>query len=451
MMVDSSRDLGAWLERLQHGRPHEIELGLERIRRVWEALESPHPARLVISIAGTNGKGSTAALLESMLIAAGYRVGSYTSPHLLRFNERIRVDGQPVDDATLCAAFERIEQARGETSLTYFEFTTLAALLIFRDGDLDVAVLEVGLGGRLDAVNIIDADAAIVTTVDLDHQDFLGRDRNVIGREKAGVFRLQRPAIIGERSPSEGLLDAARVIGAPPQILGRHFDCQVYGKQWRWFKWTKDAQASQAQQTDFVTFSPPRLAAPCQIDNAAAAIAALHALRDRLPWDPAAMARGIAVAHAPGRLQQFLLDGGAGQKQLVVDVAHNPQAAQQLALWLQSAGIRGEVHAVFGMLSDKDATAVFQAVQPHVDHWHLVDLPDSPRAQSAATLAALLEGRLKVSLPDRHASVADALDSLRVGPDDCVIVFGSFLMAAQGLAYAVHRGFAKVPAQDCGR
>lgn len=437
-MADSSVDLEGWLQRLQHAHPREIELGLQRIRTVWMALGRPRPAPLVISVAGTNGKGSTSALLESMLLAGGHRVGCYTSPHLLRFNERVRIAGEPVDDATLCAAFERVEQARGDTSLTYFEFTTLAALLIFAEAGLDVAVLEVGLGGRLDAVNLIDADVSIVTTVDLDHQDFLGRDRNVIGREKAAIFRLQRPAIVGDRAPPEGLLDTARTIGTRPHILGKHFDCQVYGDQWRWFRWTRDVRDGQAQQVDFVTFTPPRLAAPCQIDNAAAAIAALHALRDRLPWNPETMARGIAVAQAPGRLQRFALDGG---RQLVIDVAHNPQAARQLALWLQSAGITGEVHAVFGMLEGKDATAVFSELQDHVDHWHLVDLTDTSRPQTADELASLLEGRLKVSLPNRHASVADALDALRDIPaGDCIIVFGSFLMAAQGLVHAAGRG-----------
>lgn len=422
-------------------------MGLQRIREVWMALGQPRPAPLVISIAGTNGKGSTSALLESMLLAGGHRVGSYTSPHLLRFNERIRVAGEPVDDETLCAAFARVEQVRGEISLTYFEFTTLAALLIFAEAGLDVAVLEVGLGGRLDAVNLIDADVSIVTTVDLDHQDFLGRDRNVIGREKAAIFRLQRPAIVGERAPPEGLLDTARTIGTRPLILGKHYDCQVHGDQWRWFHWTRDTEDGQAKQVDFVTFSPPALAAPCQIDNAGAAIAALHALRDRLPWNPDAMARGIAVAQAPGRLQRFVLEGG---RQLVVDVAHNPQAAQQLALWLQSANITGAVHAVFGMLAGKDVVAVYDALREHVDHWHLVDLTDTSRPQTADTMATLLGGQLKVSLPHRHANVADALDALSDIPaDDCIIVFGSFLMAAQGLAQAVARGLAPISTGDC--
>lgn len=451
-MADSTVDLGTWLQRLEHAHPREIDLGLQRIRAVWATLGQPRPAPLVISIAGTNGKGSTSALLESMLLAGGHRVGSYTSPHLLRFNERIRIAGEPVDDPMLCAAFARIEEARGDISLSYFEFTTLAALLIFAEAGLDIALLEVGLGGRLDAVNLIDADVAIVTTVDLDHQDFLGRDRNVIGREKAAIFRLQRPAIVGERAPPEGLLDTARSIGTRPHILGKHFDCQVHGDQWRWFSWTRDVQDDQARQVDFVTFTPPRLAAPCQIDNAAAAIAALHALRDRLPWNPDAMARGIALAQAPGRLQRFAIDGQDGQRQLVIDVAHNPQAAQQLALWLQSADITGEVHAVFGMLAGKDVVAVYEALQDHVDHWHLVDLTDTSRPQSAATLAMLLEGHLKVSLPHRHASVAAALDVLGDVPaGDCIIVFGSFLMAAQGLAVAAQRGLQPASTGECAK
>jgi len=418
-----SRSLDDWLDYQQRVHPSAIALGLDRIRTVWGRLGAPSPAPVVITVGGTNGKGSTVAFLDAMLRAAGRRTGVYTSPHLLRYNERIRIDGEEASDAALVAAFERIEAARsrdGEAiALTYFEFGTLAALLLFAEAGLGVAVLEVGLGGRLDAVNLVDADAAIVTTIDLDHQDWLGNDRDSIGREKAGIFRAGRPAIVAEAHPPAGLLDAAIAAGADLRRLGRDFTMEVDGDGWRW---TASGMA--------VSVPRPALAAPCQPLNAAGAIAALHALRERLGWHPAALAEGIVRARAAGRLQRF---GGAVE--LVVDVAHNPQAAAVLAAWLRAVPCAGRTIAVFGALADKDVAGVTAALQGLVSRWHLAGLDlETPRGLAAAALAsqpAFVQPALHAG-PD--AALAAAIAEAR--PGDRVLAFGSFFIAAAALRLA---------------
>src|SRR6185312_16414356 len=327
--------------------------------------------RTVVTVGGTNGKGSTVAFLEAMLRADGTRVGAYTSPHLLCYNERVRIDGVDAGDDALVAAFERIEAARGDVALTYFEYGTLAALVLFADAKLDVALLEVGLGGRLDAVNIVDADAAIVTTIDIDHQDWLGNDRDTIGREKAGIFRAGWPAIVGDAAAPRGLLDAAESLGADLRIAGRDFVVDIGEDGWRW------------TSGDVALALPhPTLDAPCQHANAAAAIAALHALRGRLGWNADAIARGVADAHAGARLQRF-----AGAPGLIVDVAHNPQAARVLARWLETHPTRGRTIAVFGALDDKDVRGIVEPLRAAIDGWHLAGLAnDSPRGLSASAL-----------------------------------------------------------------
>src|SRR5689334_14959058 len=297
-------DLAGWLDYQQRVHPRAIELGLDRVRAVWQRLGAPRPAPCVITVGGTNGKGSTVAFLEAMLRADGKRVGAYTSPHLLRYNERVRIDGIDADDATLIEAFDRIETARGDIALTYFEYGTLAALMLFASTKLDVALLEVGLGGRLDAVNIIDADVAIVTTVDIDHQDWLGNDRDSIGREKAGIFRAGRPAIIGDSNAPRGLLEAAEHVGADVRIAWRDFSMRTMCHGWHWRSGDSD-----------LALPFPALEAPCQTENAAAAIAALYALRDRLGWDVRAIARGVADARIGARVQRF-----ASAPELIVDV-----------------------------------------------------------------------------------------------------------------------------------
>jgi dihydrofolate synthase/folylpolyglutamate synthase len=417
------RSLAEWLEYQQRVHPRSIELGLERVGAVWRRLGAPAAAPLVISVGGTNGKGSTVALLESMLAAQGRRVGCYTSPHLLRYNERVRVDAVEADDASLVDAFERIEHARAQTPLTYFEFGTLAALWIFAHSALDVALLEVGLGGRLDAVNIVDADAAIVTTIDLDHQDWLGNDRDAIGREKAGIFRAGRPAIIGAADAPVGLLDAAAAIGARRIRAGIDYRVDVRSDGWRW------------SADDTVLELPlPALVAPCQVDNAAAAIAALHSLRDRLGWNPQALARGVGTARLAARLQRFAVPGRAD---VIVDVAHNPQAARVLAEWVAAEPEGGRTFAVFGALDDKDVAGIVAPLRNRIDAWLFAGLERlTPRGLDAARLRQRagtdppLEG---VACADPAAALRHAL--AQSAPGDRVLAFGSFYVAAAALEY----------------
>ncbi len=415
--------LSDWLDYQQRVHPRAIELGLDRVRAVWQRLGAPSPARTVITVGGTNGKGSTVAFLEAMLRADGRRVGAYTSPHLLRYNERVRIDGAEATDAALVAAFERIERARGEVALTYFEYGTLAALVLFADAGLDVALLEVGLGGRLDAVNLIDADAAVVTTVDIDHQDWLGNDRDSIGREKAGVFRAGRPAIIGDGDAPRGLLDAAGCIGADVRIASRDFFARIGADGWHW------------QSGDVELALPhPTLDAPCQHANAAAAIAALYALRDRLGWNADAIARGVADARVGARLQRF-----AGAPELIVDVAHNPQAARVLARWLDAHPARGRTFAVFGALDDKDVRGIVEPLAAAIGAWHLAGLSnDSPRGLTSSALVERVEG---VAVAGVHDAVALALAAAfdRAASADRVVAFGSFFVAAAALTFADER------------
>ncbi len=428
--------LAAWLDHQQRVHPRAIALGLDRVREVWTRLGAPAPAPVVITIGGTNGKGSTVAFLEAMLVADGKRVGAYTSPHLLNYNERVRVAGRDADDAALVAAFERIEIARDEIPLTYFEYGTLAALLIFADSALDVALLEVGLGGRLDAVNIIDADAAIVTTVDLDHQDWLGNDRGSIGREKAGIFRGGRPAIAGELDPPRTLIERALCIGADLRIAGRDFQVDTRADGWSWSGW--DAAAHRDSPAS-IALPAPVLAAPCQIDNAAAAIAALYALRDRLGWNPRAIAAGVVNARIAARMQRF-----GGRPELVIDVAHNPQAAQMLAAWLHGPRAGGRTLAVFGALGDKDVHGVVDALRNEFDAWFLAGLDqDSPRGLDAdalrAQVASVLDaGAVQASEASVDAALAAAFAQAQ--PGDRVIAFGSFFVASAALRFAHERG-----------
>jgi len=418
-----------WLDYQQRVHPRAIELGLDRVREVWLRLGAPAPAPCVITIGGTNGKGSTVAFLEAMLVAAGHRVGAYTSPHLLRYNERVRVAGVDVDDAALIHAFERIENARGDVALTYFEYGTLAALLIFAEAGLDVALLEVGLGGRLDAVNIIDADAAIVTTIDFDHQDWLGNDRDSIGREKAGILRAGHPAIIGDAEPPRGLVDEAARIGVALRIAERDFHAEIRADDWLW----------RGEGIDLV-LPHPTLDAPCQHANAAAAIAALHSLRTRLGWNPQAIARGVIDARAGARLQRF-----ASEPQLIIDVAHNPQAARVLATWLQTHAAWGRTLAVFGALADKDVRGIVEPLHGVVDAWHLASLAEeSPRGLSSEALDDLVRSAsVDVDAAGTHEDIESALAAAFASAKsgDRVIAFGSFFIAAAALRFAQAQGF----------
>ncbi|WP_426689188.1 bifunctional tetrahydrofolate synthase/dihydrofolate synthase [Rhodanobacter ginsengiterrae] len=424
-----SRTLAEWLAYQERVNVHSIELGLDRVREVWRRMGSPPPARQVITVGGTNGKGSTVAMLEAMLRAAGLRVGAFTSPHLLDYNERVRIDGANATDAALIASFERIDAARAVTPddtvpLTYFEFGTLAALELFARAGVDVAVLEVGLGGRLDAVNIIDADVAIITTVDLDHMDWLGPDRDSIGREKAGIARTGRPAIVGELDPPAGLLLALAQCGARVERAGIDFRVERHVDGWRWLH--RDGSAMELPD--------PALPAPVQYANAAAAIATLHALSD-VGLAPsaffAAISAGLHDVRAPARLQVI-----GGDFPVVVDVGHNPQAARALAEWLD-AQPPSRVHAVYGALADKDAAGVIAALGTRVDHWHLAGLDQaSSRGLTVAALAEILRQTLPQASHTEHANVADALLAARGAAQagECILAFGSFFVASAVLA-----------------
>lgn len=412
--------LAEWIDYQQRIHARGIDLGLDRVREVWRRTGALRPAPVVITVGGTNGKGSTVAFLEAILRAAGMRVGAFTSPHILRYNERVRIDGADAEDDALISAFERIETARADTSLTYFEFGTLAAFDLFARAKLDVALLEVGMGGRLDAVNIVDADAAIVTTVDLDHMEYLGNDRESIGREKAGIFRRDRPAIIGEPDPPQSLIAEAQRVGARMFRAEHDFTARTHTGGWTW----RSGNAS---------LELPRLAllAPTQIANAAAAITALHALREQLDWNPDAVVRGVRKACIAGRLQQI---GNAPQ--VFVDVAHNPQAARELARWISANPVPGKTLAVFGALGDKDVAGVVRALDSYIAHWHLAGLErDSTRGLAVAALGERVRAAFPSASCSEHADVAAALQAARASarPHDRIIVFGSFFAVAAAM------------------
>ncbi|HVF35620.1 MAG TPA: bifunctional tetrahydrofolate synthase/dihydrofolate synthase [Candidatus Saccharimonadia bacterium] len=416
-----TRSLAEWLEYQQRIHPREVALGLDRVRDVWLRLGAPRGGRTVITVGGTNGKGSTVAFLDAIIAESGRAVGAFTSPHLLRYNERIRIAGVDVDDAALLEAFARIERARGPIPLTYFEFGTLAALSCFEQAGVEVAVLEVGLGGRLDAVNVVDADAAIVTTVDYDHMDYLGNELGAIALEKAGIFRAGRPAIVGAREPPCVLTGHARAIGARLEQAGVDFDHRSDERGWTWTH--RDGTRHELPL--------PRLAATAQLQNASAAIAVLHAMRASIPVDAGAIAGGVARATVPGRLQQL-----RSAPDVRVDVGHNPQAARELAAWLRRSPARGRTIAVFAALADKDLAGVVAPLAAHVDEWHLAGLErESPRGADAATLEARVGPALSPRIAASHADVGTAIDAALAGAqaEDRVLVFGSFFTVAVAL------------------
>ena len=412
------KTLADWLDFIERQYPKSIDLGLARVREVAGRMGLKRPAKRVITVGGTNGKGSTVAFVESIARAHGWKVGSYTSPHLLRYNERVRIDGVDADDASLVAGFEAVHAARGDTPLTYFEYGTLCALWLFARSKLDLAVLEVGLGGRLDAVNIVDADAAIITTVDLDHQDWLGEDIEVIGFEKAGIARPFKPLILGDDDPPASVLRHAYAIGAQSWRIANDFFAEpIDADTWRW------------REVGFsMTLPMPALAAPVQLRNAACAIAALRSLKARI--DKRAYAEGVATARIAGRLQRF----EQGGVEVLVDVGHNPQAARALATWLRKQPARRTL-AVYAALADKDAVGVVGALESAVDAWHIAGLADAgPRGQGVEDFAHRLAGTVAAD-GVCHVDVAAALDAAiaQAAPDGRVLVFGSFHTAAAAL------------------
>ncbi len=411
--------LEQWLDYLERLHPQGIAMGLERVLRVKQAL-ALDPGCAVITVGGTNGKGSCCAMLEAMLHHAGYRVGCYTSPHLLRYNERVRIGGAEVDDDTLCRAFERIEAARVETTdatlLTYFEFGTLAAMLAFAAAGVEIAVLEVGLGGRLDAVNAFDTDCALVVSIDLDHQNYLGATREAIGFEKAGIFRRGRPAICADAEPPATLLAHARELGADLLLIDRDFGYAADKTQWRY--WGPGGKRHGLPY--------PALRGAYQLANAAACITALERLRDRVPVTAQNIRSGLLQAELAARFQVL-----PGRPQVILDVAHNPHAARALAASLGGMPAAGKTIAVFAMLKDKDIAGVVNAVKDRITHW-LVATAAGPRGAAAQQLVAEL-ARAGIAAPvAQFDDVAAAWRAACIiaAENDKILVFGSFLTVA---------------------
>jgi dihydrofolate synthase / folylpolyglutamate synthase len=412
--------LAAWLAYLETLHPKAISLGLERVRAVHDRLALA-PAGPVVTVTGTNGKGSTSAFLERMLSAGGYRVGLYTSPHLLRYNERVRIAGAEATDAELTAAFAAVEAVRQDIPLTYFEFGTLAALWLFARVQTDALVLEVGLGGRLDAVNIVDADVAVVTTIAIDHTDYLGLTREDIGREKAGIFRTGRVAVCADPDPPTALVDHARAIGAVLLRIGVDFGFFAGEMQWRYF-----GPGGARHGLPY-----PALRGVYQLANAAAALTALDALRAHLPVDMGAVRDALVSIELPGRFQVL-----PGRPVTVLDVAHNVQAARALADTVAAMGFHPQTLAVFGIMADKDVDAVIAALKPRVDQWLVATLPP-PRGATAMLLRQRLE-QAGIA-PDAIRTFDDAGAAYRAAREiaaeaDRIIVFGSFLTVAAALA-----------------
>jgi len=404
------KTLDGWLEHIGRQHPQTIAMGLERTRKVLAKLA----VRLscpVISVAGTNGKGSTCAMLESILRAAGYRTGLYSSPHLVRYNERVRIAGEDAGDPILCESFAAVEAARADTPLTYFEFGTLAALWLFQRTKIEAAVLEVGLGGRLDAVNALDADCAVLTSVGIDHVDYLGPDRESIGREKAGIFRAGKPAVIAEPDPPRS------VLAAPGEklLVGKDFSYTGDGAQWT-YTGPKGRRAGLAY---------PALRGALQLRNAAAALCALDALG--LPIAMQEIRRGLAEVSLPARFQVL-----PGRPQVILDVAHNPQAARALAENLATSGFAPETWAVCGMLRDKDIAGVLRELAPRVTRWHLATLP-GPRGAAADELAAQLGNAAAKTFASPAAALEAALGS--ASGNDKIVVFGSFLTVGEAITW----------------
>jgi len=422
--------LSDWLAHAEQLHAKNIDLGLERVREVAVRMGLRFDCP-VITVAGTNGKGSTCAMLESILRNAGYRTGVYSSPHLVHFEERLRLSGEMVRADDLLPCFAAVEAVRGDTTLTYFEFTTLAIMACMQAAKLDVAILEVGLGGRLDAVNIIDADCAVITSIDLDHMDFLGPDRETIGFEKAGILRTGRPAIVSDPMPPQSVIDYALEIGADLWRLGQDFNVSGDPQQWAW--------AGRGRR--YAGLAYPALRGANQLINAAGVLAALEALRPRLPVTAQAVRVGLAMVDLPGRFQIV-----PGQPALVLDVAHNAHAVSALAANLDAMGFYPTTHAVFGLMADKDVAPIFARIGPLIDRWYFTDLP-TPRAARATDLMAFwqVQNKRADASASAHADPMAALDAAiaAADPADRIVVFGSFFTVGGVLAHGTPRLQAK--------
>ena len=432
--MEHLKTLEDWLAHCESLHPQSIDMGLERVRQVANGMGLSFQCP-VITVAGTNGKGSTCAMLEAILRQAGYRTGVYGSPHLVRFEERLRLQGEMVDTAALVDAFARVERSRTAVqpavSLTYFEFTTLAMFDVMARSRLDVAILEVGMGGRLDAVNIIDTDCAVITSIDLDHMEFLGPDRESIGFEKAGIMRTGKPVVVSDPVPPQSVLDRAREIGADLWRLGTDYNFSGDQQQWAW----------RGRDRRYAGLAYPALRGANQLLNASGVLAALAALHHVLPVTAQAVRNGLALVELPGRFQIV-----PGQPALVLDVAHNPHSVAALAANLDAMGFFPTTHAVFGAMADKDLALMLQKVNPVIDRWYFTNLPTA-RAQTAEALRdqwTALNRRQDTAASthaDPMAALAAAVSAAK--PADRIVVFGSFFTVGGVLKNGVPRLGAK--------
>ena len=424
------KTLQEWLDFCERLHPVTIDMGLDRVRAVADALQLRF-ACPVITVAGTNGKGSTCAMLEAILLEAGYRTGVYTSPHLVHFEERCRLSGQSASAQALAEAFAAVDAARSEVSLTYFEFSTLAIFWLLSRAGLDAVILEVGLGGRLDAVNVVDTDCAVITSIDLDHMAILGHDRETIGREKAGIMRAGRPVVVSDPVPPQSVLDHAEAVGADLWRFGRDFNFSGDKQQWSW--------AGRGRRYSGMAY--PALRGANQLVNASGVLAALDALRARVPVTAQAVRNGLAMVELPGRFQIV-----PGQPVLVLDVAHNPHSVAALAENLDAMGFYPTTHAVFGAMADKDLHPMLERIAPLVDRWYFTDLP-LPRAASAVDLQQAWQARntRKDVAASVHADPQAALQAAvaAADPADRIVVFGSFYTVGGVLKDGVPRLQAK--------
>ncbi|MGF6393529.1 bifunctional tetrahydrofolate synthase/dihydrofolate synthase [Pseudomonas plecoglossicida] len=419
----TERNLGEWLAYLEQLHPSAIDMGLERSQKVLARLQLGTLAPRVVTVTGTNGKGSTCAFVASMLRAQGLKVGVYSSPHLLRYNERVLIDGQEASDERLCEAFAAVEAARGEISLTYFEMGTLAAFWLFKQSALEAVVLEVGLGGRLDTVNVVDADLALVTSIGVDHVDYLGDTRELVAFEKAGIFRHGKPALCGDLNPPQPLLDKAHELAAPLFLRGRDFDLACAEGVWHW-------RGTTAQGAEVVLRDLPLLDLP--MENAALAVQAY--LLMGLSWDERQIRQALLDTRMTGRLDSREFEWQGKRVTLLLDVGHNPHAADYLARRLAARPLKGRRLAVFGLLADKDLEGVIAPLQGLVDDWAVAPL-DTPRSRPAAELASALTNR--GAAVKSYASVDAALEGqcAQATAQDQILLFGSFFCVAQALQW----------------
>jgi dihydrofolate synthase / folylpolyglutamate synthase len=424
--------LADWLAHCEQLHPREIDLSLSRVKQLKQRLELSFSVP-VIMVAGTNGKGSTCAMLEAIALQAGYRVGLYAKPHLVHFEERCRVNGAMVSAYELVPHFYAVEAARGDIALTYFEFTSLAIMRLLSQTEVDFVILEVGLGGRLDAVNVVDPDCSVITSIDIDHTAYLGPDREAIGREKAGIMRSGKPVVISDPMPPQSVLDHAQRIGADLWRIGLDFSHYGDKQQWGW----------RGRRKRFNALAYPALRGANQLLNASGALAVFDALGDKLPITAQAVRNGLSLVKLPGRFQIV-----PGQPTLILDVAHNPHAVATLAQNLDQMGFYPQTHAVFGAMADKDITAILRTMYPLVDHWHFCDLP-ADRAATAAQLEAMLKALdIKVPRPitaHQHPSPQAALQAAlnAADPADRIAVFGSFYTVGAVLKEGLPRLAAK--------